>query len=529
MKKFHPILLFFCAIFLFSFTSCMNSIEDQNRTYLVFAQNSRAAEKLAENLTDITLKGNSTSESLEVSWKTWAELLGAKIELEAGEWTFVLTAYLDEEKYTATTKVLVKAGEENAVAFLMKHLFTVTFETNGGSEIGSQEITNGEKATEPTEPKKEGYLFVGWFIDSDFTNKFDFSTGINENIKLYAKWKSYCYVSSGDYKSENLDTIADALALMTDTSADYELHIRGELVGTQSISGEISANSITLTGSNNAIDKLNGNENGTTLAISTSVPVIIKNLTITGGKNESGNGGGISIARDSTVTLADGVVVAGNSAKLGGGVYNEGTLFMYDSAAIGDTTATEAATSEEYSNSGAGLYNAENAKAYLGYSDENTEKTLFGGSCYNYGCDGAGIYNKGTVKMASGNVSYNGHSGFAVGIFNASGATFELSGGKVSHNKYYGTGGHGGGCRNEGSLTMTGGEISYNSATNGAGVDARMGTFTMTGGSIKNNEGTTGKSIYYENDGTVSVKGKDSSGNDVNITGTTNDDIILTN
>ncbi|WP_191016242.1 hypothetical protein [Treponema zioleckii] len=350
------------------------------------------------------------------------------------------------------------------------------------------------------------------------------------SVKLKALFIRYYVSSSGDDESGDgteekpFASLLKATEFISDAELYYEIHISGELSGTQSISGEISAKSITLEGNDNSTCKLNGNEAGTTLTINTSVPVTIKNLTITGGKNESGNGGGISIGESATVTLADGAVVAGNSAKLGGGVYNEGTLFMYDSAAIGDASATEAATSEEYSNSatsgGAGLYNAENAKAYLGYSDENTVKTLTGGSCYNYGCDGAGIYNKGTVKMASGNVSYNGHSGFGVGILNDESGEFELSGGKVSHNIYYGTNGYGGGCRNQATFTMTGGEISYNSATKGAGVNARMGTFTMTGGSIKNNEGTSGKSIYYE-EGTVSVRGTD--------TGTTDDDIILVN
>src|SRR5690606_27515347 len=35
----------------------------------------------------------------------------------------------------------------------------------------------------------EGYTFVGWYIDSNLTHKFDFETQIYEDITLYAKYK----------------------------------------------------------------------------------------------------------------------------------------------------------------------------------------------------------------------------------------------------------------------------------------------------------------------------------------------------
>ena len=79
--------------------------------------------------------------------------------------------------------------------------FTVSFNVNGGTgNFESQNVTNGEKATEPTtQPTKEGdentkYTFTGWYTSSDegktlSDTPFDFAkTKITKSITLYAKW-----------------------------------------------------------------------------------------------------------------------------------------------------------------------------------------------------------------------------------------------------------------------------------------------------------------------------------------------------
>ncbi|HHX80134.1 MAG TPA: hypothetical protein GX692_03615 [Acholeplasmataceae bacterium] len=67
-------------------------------------------------------------------------------------------------------------------------LYTVSFETDGGSVVEAQNVFEGEKATEPAVPTKEGFAFAGWFTDAGFENEFDFDTPITADITLYAKW-----------------------------------------------------------------------------------------------------------------------------------------------------------------------------------------------------------------------------------------------------------------------------------------------------------------------------------------------------
>ena len=65
-------------------------------------------------------------------------------------------------------------------------MFTVSFDSNGGTAVQAQTITDGEKVSEPTNPTKTGYIFQGWY---DGDNAFDFSTAITEDYTLKAKWK----------------------------------------------------------------------------------------------------------------------------------------------------------------------------------------------------------------------------------------------------------------------------------------------------------------------------------------------------
>lgn len=69
--------------------------------------------------------------------------------------------------------------------------FTVTFNSNEGSQVASEEVENGQKVTKPTDPTRTGYVFKGWFTDdSDFTDEWDFDADtVTNDITLYAKWE----------------------------------------------------------------------------------------------------------------------------------------------------------------------------------------------------------------------------------------------------------------------------------------------------------------------------------------------------
>ena len=76
------------------------------------------------------------------------------------------------------------------VVFAISHAgFTVTFDTNGGSQIENQKVMYGQLVNVENDPVKEGYVFTGWYIDKDCTKAFDISKDtVNESITLYSGW-----------------------------------------------------------------------------------------------------------------------------------------------------------------------------------------------------------------------------------------------------------------------------------------------------------------------------------------------------
>ena len=70
-----------------------------------------------------------------------------------------------------------------------KKEFTITFDTQGGSEVKPLVLKEGETITLPSNPAKEGYVFDGWYLDSSYTQAFDSTKRIDSNMVLYAKWK----------------------------------------------------------------------------------------------------------------------------------------------------------------------------------------------------------------------------------------------------------------------------------------------------------------------------------------------------
>ena len=68
-----------------------------------------------------------------------------------------------------------------------KVTLTVTFNSNGGSEVAAIEVPIGDKISRPTVSKTNGIL-IGWFIgDSDV--EWDFDTDVvTEPITLRAEW-----------------------------------------------------------------------------------------------------------------------------------------------------------------------------------------------------------------------------------------------------------------------------------------------------------------------------------------------------
>ena len=74
--------------------------------------------------------------------------------------------------------------------------YSISFNSNGGSEVAIVIQDYNTAVTAPTQPIKTGYIFSSWYIDSELSNLYTFNTMLIENITLYAKWTVLQYTIS---------------------------------------------------------------------------------------------------------------------------------------------------------------------------------------------------------------------------------------------------------------------------------------------------------------------------------------------
>ena len=68
--------------------------------------------------------------------------------------------------------------------------FTITFDSNGGTDVAPQNQMYGELLELPDEPTREGYEFTGWYVDTACDDAWDEENDIIEmDITLYAGWE----------------------------------------------------------------------------------------------------------------------------------------------------------------------------------------------------------------------------------------------------------------------------------------------------------------------------------------------------
>ncbi len=63
-------------------------------------------------------------------------------------------------------------------------VYSVYFDSNGGSEVASGTVKGG-KIAKPEDPTRKGYKFLGWYLED---KEYDFSTEVKDNMTLKAKW-----------------------------------------------------------------------------------------------------------------------------------------------------------------------------------------------------------------------------------------------------------------------------------------------------------------------------------------------------
>lgn len=107
-----------------------------------------------------------------------------------------------------------------------KAKYTVSFDSNGGTSVSAQTVTEGNRASRPQDPTRNGYNFAGWTLNN---NNYDFNSSIKSNITLVAKWNQKSYtirMSAVDDQSpdRNLTVYEEGIALSSDDIQEIKLN-----------------------------------------------------------------------------------------------------------------------------------------------------------------------------------------------------------------------------------------------------------------------------------------------------------------
>ncbi len=200
------------------------------------------SDKLIYNVKINASGGSSVSADLDLKLDGVSSSLGTKALTDAAtEYVFDFTNnpihVLNSLEFYITqssSKAIYIKSIEVEYANYVDPFYHVTFESNGGTEVATQDLKNdgSEKATKPTDPTKApdseySYTFGGWYSDADLTTEYNFDSFVTENITLYAKWDmtplntvdksfvktetetSLAFDFSGDFEKESADIVAN--------------------------------------------------------------------------------------------------------------------------------------------------------------------------------------------------------------------------------------------------------------------------------------------------------------------------------
>ena len=113
--------------------------------------------------------------------------------------------YFKDEDYFSKLSITItnKKDLDDTVKENVKEIYIITFDSDGGSTIPTQEVEEGNKVNKPNNPTKEGYNFIEWRLNDV---KYDFESVVNQDITLKAVWEEIPKTNNGNSGNSNYNS-----------------------------------------------------------------------------------------------------------------------------------------------------------------------------------------------------------------------------------------------------------------------------------------------------------------------------------
>ena len=150
--------------------------------------------------------------------------------------TLIVDKNVAEAGSVTTNTTTTEAGTTTTTGSVyISQTFKVNFDLNGATgSVATQNVTATKAITYPSIPKRDGYVFRGWYSDKSCTELYDFTAEITEDLTLYAGWTTINTSGYGNYVLDvisNYNTSSKAYSVSTSsTSSAVDGHSRASLL-----------------------------------------------------------------------------------------------------------------------------------------------------------------------------------------------------------------------------------------------------------------------------------------------------------
>ena len=130
------------------------------------------------------------------------------------------------ERYTCSVcKYVSETRKKEAEAADKNIKYTITYNTNGGSQIAEEKQTSLPDPLPAT--TKDGYEFAGWYTDADFTTIAQPGQALTADTTLYAKWVEHRHTFKNEWSSNDTSHWHAATCEHTTEKKDEAAHVYG--------------------------------------------------------------------------------------------------------------------------------------------------------------------------------------------------------------------------------------------------------------------------------------------------------------
>lgn len=156
----------------------------------------KPTEKVKYTITFVDKDGNTISEK---EYEEGSKPSCSYSVSDTDEWDYTFDGWSTSEDGDVLSKLPDVSDDATyyAIVSKVKQQYTITFDTNGGSEVTEITVDYGSEVEAPEKPSKDGYRFIGWYLDEDLEEAVEWPVVLTSDLELYAAWNET--VKVGEY------------------------------------------------------------------------------------------------------------------------------------------------------------------------------------------------------------------------------------------------------------------------------------------------------------------------------------------